>query len=66
VVACGNRTCGSNKIVRVPIQRHLPAGVGVSLTGWTCAASPCEVTATIACEKVTVSSGASGTLPSGM
>ena len=33
VVACGNRTSGSNSIVRVPIQRQRPFGVGVSFTG---------------------------------
>lgn len=53
-------------MVRVPIHRHLPGGVGVSLTGWTLEASPCEVTATMGCENVTDSSGASGTAPSGM
>src|ERR1041384_8128555 len=66
VVACGKRTSGSNRIVRVPIQRHLPGGCGVSLTGVVCAASLCEVTATIGWLNVTLSSGASGTLPSGM
>src|SRR5436853_7786423 len=65
VVACGNRTTGSNNSVRVPIHRHLPAGVGVSLTGTVAAASSCDVTATIACEHVTDSCGASGTAPSG-
>ena len=50
----------------MPIHRHLPGGVGVSFTGCTWEASPCEVTATIGCEKVTDSSGASGTCPSGM
>ena len=65
VVACGNRTTGSNTSVLVPIQRHLPAGCGDSLTGTLLAASSCDVTATIACENVTVSCGASGTSPSG-
>src|SRR6185503_2843231 len=66
VVACGNRISGSNRIVRVPIHRHLPRGSGVSLTGVTAAASFCEVTATIGWLNVTLSSGASGTLPSGI
>jgi len=52
--------------VRVPIQRHLPGGVGVSVAGCTPAASSCEVTATIGWLNVIDSSGASGTLPSGM
>src|SRR5688500_11332348 len=66
VVACGNRTSGSNRIVRVPIQRQLPFGCGASFTGVTPAASPCDVTATIGWLNVTESSGASGTCPSGM
>ena len=66
VVACGNRTSGSNSSVRVPIQRHVPFGVGTSFTGTLAAASSCDVTATIGCENVTLSSGAYGTLPSGM
>src|SRR5262245_11481011 len=54
VVACGNRTSGSNKIVRVPIQRQRPFGSGDSFTGRTAAASSCDVTATIGCENVTL------------
>src|SRR5258705_8009271 len=65
VVACGNRTTGSNRIVRVPIQRHLPAGVGFNVTGTTLAASSCEVTATIARENMTHRCGAKGTAPPG-
>src|SRR5215510_2447359 len=65
VVACGNRTSGSNRSVRVPIQRHLPLGVGDSFTGTVVAASSCDVTAIIGCENVTDSCGASGTSPSG-
>src|SRR6185503_9727209 len=64
--ACGNRTSGSNKIVRVPIQRQRPFGSGVSFTGVTAAASSCDVTATIGWLNVTDSSGASGTSPSGI
>jgi hypothetical protein len=52
--------------VRVPIHRHLPLGCGVSFTGVVFAASSCDVTATIGCENVTESSGASGTSPSGI
>ena len=33
VVACGNRISGSNRIVRVPIHRQRPFGVGESVTG---------------------------------
>ena len=66
VVAIGKRTSGSNKIVRVPIQRQRPFGVGVSFTGVVVAASSCDVTATIGELNVTESSGAIGTLPSGM
>jgi hypothetical protein len=66
VVACGNRISGSNSTVRVPSQRQLPLGCGVSFTGCTPAASPCEVTATIGWLNVMLISGATGTLPSGM
>ena len=58
VVACGNRTSGSNSTVRVPIQRQWPFGVGVSITGTIAAASSCEVTPTIGWLNVTESSGA--------
>src|SRR5262245_13100277 len=66
VVAIGKRTSGSNRIVRVPIQRHLPLGCGESLTGVVFAASSCDVTATIGALNVTLSSGAIGTSPSGI
>jgi hypothetical protein len=50
----------------VPTQRQVPLGCGVSLTGTPLATvSAWEVTATIGCEKVTASCGASGTSPSG-
>src|SRR5204862_247554 len=62
VVAIGKRPAGSNSTVFVPTQRHWPFGVGVSFTGCTPAASPCEVTATIGWLNVTLSSGAIGTL----
>ena len=52
--------------MRVPIHRHRPAGVGVRVTGWTRAASSCDVTAIIGCENVTDSAGAIGTAPSGL
>ena len=58
--------CGSNASVFVPIQRHLPAGCGESLTGTSCAArSASPVNATIGWLKVTLRLGASGTSPSG-
>src|SRR4030095_8526505 len=66
VVACGNRTFGSNRIVRVPIHRQLPGGCGVSFTGVVAEASACDVTAIIGWLNVTLSSGASGTAPSGI
>jgi len=52
--------------VRVPIQRQWPGGCGDTRTGVAAAASACDVTATIGWLNVTLSSGASGTLPSGM
>src|SRR5262249_46035777 len=66
VVACGNRTSGSNTIVRVPIHRQRPFGFGDSLTGVVADASACDVTAIIGWLNVTLSSGAIGTAPSGM
>src|SRR5688500_1590300 len=51
--------------VFVPSHRHLPGGCGLRFTGTLVAASSCEVTATIGCENVMLSSGASGILPSG-
>src|SRR3954447_7953385 len=57
---------GGHTIVRVPIHRQLPGGCGETWTGATCAASSCDVTATIGWLNVTLSSGASGTLPSGI
>jgi hypothetical protein len=66
VVDCGKRGSGSNRIVRVPIQRHLPFGCGSSFTGWVFAASSCDVTATRGWLNVTLSSGAYGISPSGM
>jgi len=64
-VAMGNRSCGWNRSVRVPIQRHVPVGVGVKRTGTVAAASACDVTATMGWEKVTERLGARGTSPSG-
>ncbi len=67
VVACGRRMSGLNSTVRVPIQRQRPCGgCGVSTTGVVAAASCCDVTATIGWLNVTLTSGASGTSPSGM
>ena len=65
--AGGLRGRGSNASVFVPIQRHLPAGCGDSLTGTPCAArSARPVNATIGWLKVTFRLGASGTSPSGV
>jgi hypothetical protein len=66
VVACGKRMSGSNSTVRVPIQRQLPFGCGLSTSGTVAAAASWLVTAIIACENVTDSVGAYGTCPSGM
>ena len=57
---------GSNRIVRVPIHRHVPFGCGVNFTGVVADASVCDVTAIIGRLNVTLSSGASGTGPSGI
>ena len=64
-VAIGKRPVGSKSSVFVPTQRHLPGGVGVNRTGTICAASSCDVTATIGWEKVTERFGARATSPSG-
>ncbi len=65
-LAIAKRPSGSNTSVRVPIQRHSPLGCGSSRTGTPSCASPaCESSATIGCENVTESCGASGTSPSG-
>ncbi len=65
-LAIGKRPSGSNTSVRVPTQRHSPGGCGSSRTGTpSCASSACESSATIGCENVTESCGASGTSPSG-
>src|SRR4029453_15909124 len=61
----GKRPSGSKTTVFVPSQRQWPPGWGVSFTGTVVAASSCEVTATIGCEKVTLSSRAIGTWPCG-
>jgi len=54
-VAIGKRADGSNISVFVPTQRHLPAGIGESLTGTAFAArSAMLVSATIGWLKVTL------------
>ncbi len=65
-VAIGNRPSGSKRSVRVPTQRHSPAGWGVSRTGGALRASAsCDATATMGSENVTERWGASATSPSG-
>ena len=64
-VAIGKRFVVSNISVFVPSQRQRPSTWGESSTGANFAASSCDVTATIGCEKVTLRSGASGISPSG-
>ena len=66
LVAIGKRPVGSKTSVRVPTQRHSPSGCGSSRTGSSAGASRrCASSATIGCENVTETSGASGTLAFG-
>ena len=65
-VAMGKRLSGSKMAVCAPAQRHLPGGVGVSVTGGGVRArSSCDVIATIGTENDTSSEGASATGPTG-
>ncbi len=65
-VAIGRRGSTSNNSVFVPTQRQRPpGGSGRRAAGWTFSASACDVTATIGCEKVRLTCGASGTSPLG-
>ena len=53
---------GSKSSVRLPTQRHCPAGSGSSVTGTSSAArASCEVKGTIGCEKVSERRGTRST-----